>query len=217
MSRAVPVVLLAVLVLAACSAQERRPPVSAPLVERTLIAADPPDARCRAEGVSEWRDAAPAPLTIPTLRLGLPVKVTCEAPGYFPVTEILHERPRPRLIDALVTGGKLSPMVDLDPAPGAGPESRVPARMLVRLRLAAFEVPAPREVFYDRLKNERLGRWQALQARAEEECQDKSVSRLGASAVSLPALCAQAYRAIADQRDADLRALEIDRRRATIR
>ena len=216
MSRAIPFALFVVLLLAAC-AQERRSAVPAPLVERTLIATDPVDAKCRAEGTHNWRDAAPAPLTIPTLRLGLPVAVTCEAPGYFPTTEILYERPRDRLIDTLVAGGKLSPMVDLAPAPGAGPDSRVPARMLVRLRLITFVDLPPREAFYNHLKTERIARWQALLARAEQECRDKSTSQFGGSTFSQPVVCAQAYRAIADQRDADLRTLEIDRRRTIIR
>ncbi|NQW09054.1 MAG: hypothetical protein HQ481_04125 [Alphaproteobacteria bacterium] len=217
MSRAVPLAFVAVLLLAAC-AEKHKAPVAAPLVERTLIATDPPvNAKCRVKGVHGWRDAAPAPLTIPTLRLGLPIVVTCEAPGHLPTTEILYQRPLPRMIDALLAGTKLSPMVDLVPAPGAGPDSRVPARMLVRLRRIAFEAPAPREAFYDRLKTERVARWQGLLAGAELECRVEPISQFGISAVSLPTLCAQAYRAIADQRDADLRALEIDRRRATIR
>lgn len=204
--------------LSACTSQqvaEQKPAPPAP--QLTIVEAVPSDARCRAVGKDRRRDAQPAPLTVDPRLLGFPVEITCEAPGYFPTTETLHPRPIPDLLTALARREMISPMADPEPAAGAPADSAVHFRITVALRGRLFETAAARDAFYEALKLDRETRWTGLQHRADAECSDPRTPRAGASANSPPEFCRRAYSWLREQRDADLRRLEIDRRRATFR
>ncbi|WP_028793605.1 MULTISPECIES: hypothetical protein [Thalassobaculum] len=188
-----------------------------PAPQLTLVEAVPADARCRAVGRSGRRDMQPAPMSIDPRRLGFPVEVTCEAPGYLTTTEILHPRPLPDVLTAAQARRPFSPMADLAPAAGAPAGSQVPFRLIVPLRGGFFETATDRAAFYEALLDDRLKRWTALQHQAEADCSRPGTSRAGASSTSPPEVCRRAYAWLRDQRDADLRKLEIDRRRATFR
>lgn len=188
-----------------------------PAPQLTLVEAIPADARCRAVGRSGRRDMQRAPMSIDPRKLGFPVEVTCEAPGYLTTTETLHPRPQPDLLTTAQSRRPVSPMADRAPAAGAPADSEVPFRILVPLRGALFETASDRTGFYEALLDDRLKRWTALQHRAEYECAKPGTSQAGASSTSPPEICRRAYNWLRDQRDADLRKLEIDRRRATFR
>lgn len=211
-------VLALLLALSACAtrpAAERKP--SPPAPQRTIVEAVPSDARCRAIGRVARRDMQLAPMTIDPRALGFPVEVTCEAPGYFATTEILHPRPLPDVLGAAVEHRPFSPMADLGPAAGAPPNSQVPFRLTVRLRGALFETLGARDAFYEALHQGRVARWTALQHQADADCSKPGTSRAGASTTSPPEICRRAYGWLRELRDADLQRLEIDRRRATFR
>lgn len=206
-------VLSVALPLAGCADLAAPPP--APVTVLTLVTADPEDARCRAVGTRGRRDAGPAPLSLELAPLGMPVAVTCEREGFQPTTEIIHPRPQPSLLRALNANAAVSPMVDDAPAAGARADTPIPAAVTVRLRPLLFTTPAARDSYYARLREERQARWQALAERVDRECRDGSVSRFGESPLSPPIACRTALEALARQRTADLRALEIDRRRSS--
>lgn len=204
--------------LAACASPEvaeQKPAPPAP--QRTIVEAVPSDARCRAVGRVGRRDMQRAPLTIDPRKLGFPVEVTCEASGYVSTTEILHPRPLPDVLTAAAQRKPFSPMADPEPAAGAPADSQVPFRLTVALRGALFETPEERNAFYEALRLARETRWTALQHRADADCSSPTTSRAGASATSPPEICRKAYGWLRELRDADLRKLEIDRRRATFR
>lgn len=206
------------ILLSACASPpvaEQKP--APPPPQLTIVEAVPTDARCRAVGQERRRDAQLAPLTIDPRRLGFPVEVTCEAPGYFPTTEILHPRPLPDLLTALADRRQVSPMADLEPAAGAPMDSVVPFRVTVILRARLFDTPTDRNAFYEGLRQARDARWTALQHRAAGDCARPQTSRAGASSTSPPEICRRAYNRLREQRDADLQRLEIDRRRASFR
>lgn len=216
MIRSLPAVTFVALLAAGCAPAEKPEPEPV-LPERTLIEALPADARCRAIGSLDRRDAQLAPLTIDPQRLGFPVAITCEAPGHFATTELLHARPQPSLIEGLANGAQISAMADPEPAAGAQQTSLVSFRITVRLRQPLFDTQGARDAFYDAIKAERQARWAEIGRRAEIGCEAPEIPRAGASSTSPPEICRQAYRAIEVQRDADLRQVEIDRRRATFR
>lgn len=217
-SAAALLLALATCTLAACaSRQQAEQRAAPPAPQRTVVEAVPIDARCRAVGRVARRDAQAAPLTIDPRRLGFPVAVTCEAPGHLATTEVLHPRPVPSVLAAAADRRPFSPMADLAPAAGAPADSAVPFRLTVPLRGALFETPAARNDFYEALRAARETRWAALLRQAETDCAAPETSRAGASATSLPEICRRAYLWLGEQRDADLRRLEIDRRRATFR
>ncbi|MEQ8396758.1 hypothetical protein [Thalassobaculum sp.] len=205
--------------LSACSSKKnttrQRPAEPAP--QLTLIEAAPTDARCRAVGTDARRDSQPAPLSIDPRRLGFPVEVTCEAPGFFATTETLYPRLLPEVLRSLSARAPISPMADRAPAAGAPAESMVPFRITVALRARFFETPAAREAFYDALRRQRELRWTDLRQRAEAACLSPDTPQAGASATSPPEICRRAYAWLEEQRAADLRRLEIDRRRASFR
>lgn len=210
--------IVALLVLAGCASREeaeQKPAPPAP--QRTVVEAEPIDAQCRAIGRVGRRDAQPAPLTIDPRQLGFPVEVTCIAPGYFPTTEILHPRPLPNVMHAAAERHPFSAMADLQPAAGAPADSTVAFRITVPLRAMLFDTPGARDAFYEDLRRGRAARWEALRRQAETDCARPETSRAGASATTPPEICRRAYNWLSEQRDADLRRLEIDRRRATFR
>ena len=216
MIRALPAFTL--LVLAACAMP--RPTVETatpPAPQLTVIEAVPADARCRAVGRKTRRDMQPAPMSIDPRKLGFPVEVTCEAPGYMPTVEVLYPRPLPDVLTAAQARRPISPMADLAPAAGAPATSEVPFRLIVPLRGGFFETAADRATFYGALLDDRLKRWSALQHQAEADCSKTSTPKAGASSTTPPEVCRRAYNWLRDQRDADLRKLEIERRRATFR
>ena len=194
-----------------------QPPASQTVPQLTLIEAVPHDARCRVVGRSGRRDMQAAPLSIDPRRLGFPIEVSCEAPGYLPTSEILHPRPKPDLLSVLAARRQISPMADNAPAAGAQESSEVPYRLLVPLRGAMFASADDRAAFYEALRQDRIARWTALHRRAETECGSRSTSRVGASSTTLPEVCRRAFAWFREIRDADLRQLEIDRRRASFR
>lgn len=209
---------LAAVSLSACGSNNtapRRPAEPAP--QLTLIEAMPTDARCRAVGTDGRRDAQPAPLSIDPRRLGFPVEITCEAPGFIATTETLHPRVLPDLLRSLSAQAPVSPMADRTPAAGAPADSAVPFRITVALRVGFFDTPAAREAFYDALRRQRELRWTDLRERAEAACLSPDTPRAGASATSPPEICRLAYAWLEEQRAADLRRLEIDRRRASFK
>ncbi len=217
MIRALPLLVL-LTALAACTAPQtavQRPGPPAP--QLTLVEAVPPDARCRAVGRVARRDMQAAPMSIDPRKLGFPVEITCEAPGYLTTTEVLHPRPLPDVLTTAQARQPFSPMADPAPAAGAPPTSQVPFRLIVPLRGALFETAADRAAFYEALLNDRMARWTALQHQAEADCSKPGTSRAGASSTSPPEVCRRAYGWLRELRDADLRTLEIDRRRATFR
>lgn len=188
-----------------------------PAPQLTLVESVPPDARCRAVGRTGRRDMQPAPMSIEPRKLGFPIEVTCEAPGYLTTTETLYPRPLPDLLTAAQERRPVSPMADPAPAAGASAGSEVPFRIIVPLRGGLFDTAAQRAAFYEALLNDRVARWTALQHQAEADCGRPATSRAGASSTSPPEVCRRAYGWLRELRDADLRKLEIDRRRATFR
>lgn len=158
-----------------------------------------------------------APMSIDPRKLGFPVEVTCEAPGYFTTTEILYPRPLPDVLTTAKEQRPISPMADLAPAAGAPATTEVPFRLIVPLRGGFFATASDRAAFYEALLDDRMKRWTALQHQAEADCSKPGTSRAGASSTSPPEACRRAYNWLRDQRDTDLRKLEIDRRRATFR
>lgn len=204
--------------LTGCSVPPSMVPSSAPPTPQlTLIEAVPAEARCRAVGRTARRDMQPAPMSIDPRKLGFPVEVTCEAPGYLTTTEMLYPRPLPDVLSTAQSQRPFSPMADRAPAAGAPATSEVPFRLIVPLRGALFATASDRAGFYEALIDDRLKRWTALQHQAEAECSGPGVSRSGASPTSPPEACRRAYNWLRDLRDTDLRKLEIDRRRATFR
>ena len=212
-----PPILLSVLLSVAACAPGRKTPPPVPAPERTIIEAVPADARCRAIGSAARQDAQRAPLTIDPRQLGFPVAITCEAEGYFATSETLHPRPQPSLIEATAVGAQLSPAADHAPAAGAPGTSVVPFRITIRLRQSFFETRDDRNRFYDTLKVQRQVVWSEIMGRAQIGCEAPNIPRAGASSTSPPAICRAAYQQIDTQRSADLRQVEIDRRRATFR
>lgn len=188
-------------------------PSAPPVIPRTTVSTDPPDARCRLANTTTREDLQPAPFSIETLAVGLPVTVTCERPGFQPTTEVLRARPVPRLAAALADGAVLSPMASDDPPPGVPADSPAPATLTVSLRPALFSTPTARDRYYNRLRAERQARWDGFAARLDAEC----VVPAGRSPTSGVATCKAARSALVQQRDTDLRLLEIDRRRSTFR
>ncbi|WPZ36416.1 hypothetical protein T8K17_09735 [Thalassobaculum sp. OXR-137] len=217
MIRSFPALAL-IAALAGCALpQSTAKPPAIPVPQLTIVEAVPPDARCRAVGRIGRRDMQAAPMSIEPRKLGFPVEVTCEAPGYLTTTETLYPRPLPDVLSTAKDRLPISPMADLAPAAGAPATSQVPYRLIVPLRGALFATAADRTAFYDALIGDRLARWTALQHQAEAECSNPAVSRAGSSSTSPPELCRRAYNWLRELRDVDLRKLEIDRRRATFR
>ena len=218
---ALPVLALlapALLALAGCAVPQptvERPAV--PIPQLTIVEAVPADARCRAVGRNSRRDMQAAPMSIEPRKLGFPIEVTCEAPGYLTTTETLYPRPLPDVLSAARERQPISPMADLAPAAGAPATSEVPYRLIVPLRGALFATAADRTAFYQALAADRLTRWTALQHQAEADCSKPATSRAGASSTSPPEFCRRAYNWLRELRDTDLQKLEIDRRRATFR
>jgi|GEM_PF-751149 len=213
-----PVLIAALLVaVSACAAQRQPVREGPPIPQRTIVETVPDGAKCRAVGRKARQDSLPAPLSIDPRALGFPVAVICEAEGYFPTTEILHPRPLPRVLEAAADRQPFSPMAARAAAPGADETSRVAGRLAVALRGTLFENPQARDAFYAALRERRDARWTALVREAERDCATPETSRAGASGNSPPEICRRAYRWLGEQRDADLRRLEIDRRRATFR
>jgi hypothetical protein len=207
--------LLALMVaaaVAACSGLGRPDPP--PVIALTTITADPADARCRAIGAKSRQDIRPAPFTIDTLALGLPVAVTCERAAFQSTTEMLYARPRPPLASALAAGALLSPMANDAPPTGVLPDSPVPAALTVSLRPALFSTPTARDRYYSRLRSERLSRWETFAQRVDAECAAHAGLPPTASGPG-PIICTAARNALTQQRDTDLRRLEIDRRQST--
>jgi hypothetical protein len=186
-------------------------PSAPPVIPRTTVSADPPDARCRLANTTTREDLQPTPFSIETLAVGLPVTITCERPGFQATAEVLRARPVPRLAAALADGAVLSPMASDEPPPGVRADSPVPATLTVSLRPALFSTPTARDRYYQRLRGERQARWDGFAARLEAEC----TAQPGLAPTSGTADCKAARSALAQQRDGDLRLLEIARRRST--
>jgi hypothetical protein len=121
------------------------------------------------------------------------------------------------MLTVAATRGQVSPMADPGPAAGAPATSEVPFRLTVPLRGALFETAAARTAFYEALRQDRLARWSALQQQADADCTRPTTSRAGSSSTSPPEICRRASNWLRELRDADLRKLEIDRRRTTFR
>ena len=205
--RLLPALLFARAV-AACTAP---PP---PVVPRSEIRTDVADARCRAVGMAARHDSAPAPYSIDTQALGLPVTVTCERTGYQPSVETLYPLPTPPFARALVDGALLSPMADTVPPPLVPADSPVPAGVLVPMRPVLFTTPSARDRYFGRLRAQREERWQGFAERLRFECEAGFVPA-GASPIPDVRTCRAARDALARQRADDLRRLEVDRRRST--
>lgn len=206
----VPLLILAL--LAACSGMSE--PAPPPVIARTTIITDPPDARCRVVGSKIRLDSRLAPFTVDTLAVGLPATVTCERPGFQATTEMLRARPEPSLVLALAKGAKLSPMASEAPAAGAPADDPVPADLSIHLRPMLFTTPTARDKYFDRLRTARTSRWDSFAERVDLEC----AAPTAASPISTgptPAMCRTAKDAVAQQRAADLYQLEVDRRRST--
>lgn len=205
-SRPLPVLLLAA-ALAGCSS-------APPVIPRTTVTADPPDARCRAVGADGRLELQAVPLELETLAIGLPVTVSCERDGFHPAVETLQPLPGASLVSRVAGGARLSPMSADAPPPGVDAGSPVPASLLVRLRPLLFTSPGARDRYYERLRAERDARWMGFLERIDGEC----AARAGASplvAGPTPAACKAARDSVVRQRADDLRQLELDRRRAT--
>lgn len=182
---------------------------------RTEVTADPADARCRVAGTAMRQDARPVPFDIDTLAFGMPVTVTCERAGFQQTAETIHPIAKPSLRVALAAGEPVSPMTARFPPPGRIPAgSPVPASVIVRLRPLLFTSPGARDRFYDRLRDERLTRWQVIADEVEAECAARAGKAPDVPGPT-PAACKAARDAIAKQRGDDMKRLEIDRRRAT--
>lgn len=207
-----PIALMIASAVAACSGFNLPDPP--PVIALTTISADPADARCRAVGTKSRQDARPVPFTIDTLALGLPVAVTCERAAFQTTTEMLYARPKPPLAAALAAGILLSPMANDAPPLGVPPDSPVPATLTVSLRPALFSTPTARDRYYGRLRNERLSRWETFAQRVDAECAAHAGLPPAASSPG-PIACKAARNALTQQRDTDLRRLEIDRRQST--
>lgn len=209
--RILPTLLIAWIV-AACGDLTR--PSTPPVIPRTGIATDQQDARCRAVGTKARHDAAPAPFSIETLALGLPVVVTCERTGFQPSSETIHALPKPPLARALVDGTMLSPMAETVPPPLAPADSPVPAGIMVSMRPLLFTSPGARDRYFERLRSNRVVRWRDFADRLDAEC-------AGRGAISAfepnptPQMCRAARDTLAQQRTDDLRRLEVERRRST--
>lgn len=208
----------AVLLAAGCD----RPPVQTGMVPRTLVQTVPEDARCRAIGETARVDARRAPLSIAPLDLGFPIRVTCEKQGYFPTSAVLRPLPRHSLPQWLADGGGVSAMTDLTPAVRAAPDApptldtRVPAGVTIALHPMFFETPEDRATYYDRLKRELSGRWADLESRLDAECATLDPGTLRPKE-TVAEICRKARQRFDQLRSAELRVIEIDRRRAGFR
>lgn len=205
--RSSALLLLACAALAACTS-------APPVVPRTAITTDPPDARCRLAGTKQRQALQPAPLDADALALGLPVTVTCEREGFHPAVETIHPLPAPPLASAVAAGARLSPLAAETPAPGVAPDSPVPATLTVRLRPLLFTSPGARDRYYERLRAERDARWTRFAEQVERECAARAGQPPSAPGPT-PQACRTARDSVAQQRADDLRRLELDRRRAT--
>ena len=92
-----------------------------------------------------------------------------------------------------------------------------PGIMTVFMRPRLFETLEQRNTFYAIMSARRAGQWQFYEDLVRAECDNDAAEQRSGSAEGPPIDCRKALDWLDQQRAADLRSVEIDRRRAGIR
>jgi len=208
---ALSLLVLSLLAFAGCAAPpgaDGSPEAASPAEPPVTVTTDPAGARCRATGARQAMPGQAAPFTLDPGLLGYPVEVICSAAGHLDRTEMVTRPIRDPITRGIARGDLVAVMVSYQPRRG---------EMLVTLPLAEFQDAAARDTFYGERHRVRAERWQFYDTWIRQECDTPAVSQAGRTAYSLPLICRQALNRLQQQREADLRNLEIERRRAAIR
>ena len=213
--------LLVALCVAGCGGPHSRPlpdkpPVAPRVAFETLISSDPDALRCNVTGKAGAAMTITTPRLVPLYRFKRPATIRCFAQGYW--TEqvtVLPGTKQPLLIRAL-EGEMITPANASVRGKLLGRGGDFPREVKVTLRRDVFESATDRNTYYAEQLNRITEDWATLLGRAEAECASGAVSQAGASAVAKPTICRNGLHRLIGLRSAELRRIELQRRRSRI-